>query len=151
MPIRRIVLCRLGGIGDVIHTLQLVKYLRDKYKSVSIEYITSGNVAVLLKDCCPFINQVWVFDKTKKRELGLQILNNLNKMDFFFNLHSSVSFFFFNLLYIKAKKYFQYKKDNLMTIFELPRYLKPAVYALMTYLMLAWGAMMAEKFIYFQF
>ncbi|MBI2995495.1 MAG: glycosyltransferase family 9 protein [Candidatus Melainabacteria bacterium] len=100
---KRIVLCRLGGIGDVIHTLPLVKYLRNKYKEASIEYITSENISELLTKCCPYIDRVWVYKK------GFRIQDSVN---YFFNLHTSLKFFFFNLFHIRAKKYFQYKKDN---------------------------------------
>ena len=110
--VRRIVLCRLGGIGDVIQTLPLVKYLKKKYQEATIEYITSEDVADLLTRHCDFIDKVWVFDKNKKKQLAKEILESENKIDYFFNLHSSLSFFFFNLFYIKAKNFFQYKKKS---------------------------------------
>ncbi|MBI3591656.1 MAG: glycosyltransferase family 9 protein [Candidatus Melainabacteria bacterium] len=109
--IKRILLCRLGGIGDVIHTLPLVKYLRKKHTTASIEYITSSDVAELIKDHCPYVDRTWVFDKKNKHKVAKNLLNNSVNVDYFFNLHSSLSFFFFNLFYIKAKKFFQYKKD----------------------------------------
>ena len=112
MKDKRILLCRLGGIGDVIHTLPLVKYLRKKYPTSSIEYLTSPSVAELLESHCPFINKVWKFDKQNKRKVCLDIKKDSGNIDYFFNLHSSLSFYFFNLFFIKAKKYFQYKKDN---------------------------------------
>ena len=109
---KRILLVRLGGIGDVIHTLPLVKYLRKKYPVSSIEYLTSSSVAELLESYCPFINKVWRFNKKNKRQAGLDILKGENKIDYFFNLHSSLSFYFFNLFFVRARKFFQYKKDN---------------------------------------
>ena len=107
----RILICRLGGIGDVIHTLPLIKYLRKEYKSASIEYLTSENISKLLSDSCPYIDRVWVFNKQNKKQLASEILEN-GSVDYFFNLHNSLSFFLFNLLHIRAKKYFQYKKNN---------------------------------------
>ncbi len=112
MKDKRILLCRTGGIGDVIHTLPLVKYLRKKYPDSSIEYLTFPSVAELLESFCPYINKVWRFDKKNKKQISLEILSEQNKIDYFFNLHSSLSFYFFNLFFIKAKKYFQYEKDN---------------------------------------
>ena len=109
--IKRILLCRLGGIGDVIHTLPLVKYLKSEFKNASIEYLTSYDIADLLVTACPYIDRVWGFDKKNKTKIASDILSN-SKIDYFFNLHSSLSFFFFNLFYIKAKRFFQYKKDN---------------------------------------
>ena len=109
---KRILLCRLGGIGDVLHTLPLVKYLRKKYPAGSIEYLTSPGVADLLESHCPFINKAWRFNKKNKRQICLDILNKPNKIDYFFNLHSSLSFYFLNLFFIRAEKFFQYKKDK---------------------------------------
>ena len=108
----RVLLCRLGGIGDVLHTLPLVKYLRKKYPESSIEYLTSPSVAELLESHCPFVNKVWRFDKKNKKEICRNILNGPYKIDYLFNLHSSLSFYFLNLFFIRAKKYFPYKKDN---------------------------------------
>lgn len=107
---RRIVLSRLGGIGDVIHTLPLAEYLKRKYPNSSIEYITSEDIADLLMNHCTFIDKAWTFRKEKKASIAKDILRN-GKIDYFFNLHSSLSFFFFNLFYIRAQKYFHYKKD----------------------------------------
>ena len=96
----------------MIHTLPLVKFLRKKYKEASIEYVTSENVADLLKNCCPYINHAWIYNKKNKKQLSGKIFSvNKNKIDYFFNLHNSLSFFFFNLFYIRAKNFFQYKKD----------------------------------------
>lgn len=110
--IHRIVLCRLGGIGDVIHTLPLAEFLKRKYPNSNIEYITSGDTADLLSSHCLYIDRVWICDKENKKQLAGKILSEKGKIDYFFNLHSSPTFFFFNLFYIRAKKYFQYKKDN---------------------------------------
>lgn len=116
----RILLCRSGGIGDVAQTLPFVKYLKNKYPDSSIEYLTSKPISELLKDCCPYIDKVWIFDKTKQRQVANKILNFSpltshlsvqNNIDYFFNLHNSLTFFLFNLFYIKAKKFFQYKKN----------------------------------------
>ena len=112
MKDKRILLCRTGGIGDVLHTLPLVKYLKKKYPESSIEYLTSPVVAELLESHCPFINRVWKFNKKNKKQICRDILSELRKIDYFFNLHSSLSFWFFNLFFIKAKNYFQYKKNN---------------------------------------
>jgi len=36
----------------------------------------------------------------------------VGKINCFFNLHNSLSFYFLNLFFIRAKRFFQYKKDN---------------------------------------
>ena len=128
--VSRIVLCRLGGIGDVIHTLPLVRFLRNKYKEASIEYITSGENVGLLINHCPFIDNVWSFDKKNKNELWKNILSKSGKIDYFFNLHTSFKFYLFNLLYLKAKKFFQYKKDrNIHAVLNFARTYDPGLSA----------------------
>jgi len=109
----RILLCRSGGIGDVAQTLPFVKYLKNKYPDSNIEYLTSGIISKSLEDCCPYIDKVWVFDKSRQKQLADEILSfrAAKKVDYFFNLHNSLTFFLFNLFYIKAKKFFQYKKN----------------------------------------
>ena len=115
MLARRILLCRLGGIGDVIQTLPFVRFLRNKYKNASIEYLTSENVCELLVNCSPDIDKVWVCKEKNRKQLANKIINNqADKVDYFFNLHGSWSFFFFNMVYIKARKYFQYRKNKNM-------------------------------------
>lgn len=108
---KRIVLCRLGGIGDVIHTLPLVKHLKKIYKNTSVEYITSTDIAELLSNSCPYIDKIWIFDKKNKSSLVKEILKSKERINYFFNLHSSLSFFLFNLFHLHARKFFQYKKD----------------------------------------
>lgn len=110
--VNRILLCRSGGIGDVIQTLPLVKYLRTKYKTSNIEYLTSGEIAKLLESYCPYIDKVWVFDKNKQKQLVGEMLNyRSSNIDYFFNLHNSLTFFLFNLFYVRAKRFFQYRKN----------------------------------------
>lgn len=99
---KRIVLARTGGIGDVIHTLPLAKYLKKQYPNASIEYLTSGNISMLLKDTCSYIDKAWNY---------LEPID-LRDVDCFFNLHGSLKFFLFNLFKIRAKKYFHYRKDR---------------------------------------
>lgn len=110
--VTRILLCRLGGIGDVVHTLPLAKFLKKKHKYASVEYLTSSNVAPILENYCPYLDRVWSFDKKNKAKIANEINLEKNKVDYFFNLHSSLSFFFFNLFYIRANRFFQYKKNN---------------------------------------
>ena len=110
--VKRIVLCRLGGIGDVIHTLPLAKHLKKKYKNASIEYLTSANVSELLNNSCSFIDKTWAFNKKNSSKAASDILSDKTPIDYFFNLHGSLRFFLFNLFNIKAKKYFHYKKDK---------------------------------------
>jgi alginate O-acetyltransferase complex protein AlgI len=45
----------------------------------------------------------------------------------------------------------QYKTDDLLFLYKLPKIYKIIFYALMTYLMIGYGLMKAEQFIYFQF
>ena len=45
----------------------------------------------------------------------------------------------------------QWKSQDLMFLYKVPSFIKIAAYALLTYLILAFGLMRPEKFIYFQF
>lgn len=127
----RILLCRTGGIGDVIHTLPLAKYLKKKYQNASIEYVTSENVAALLNKACPYIDKVWNYKKSNKKELAQKIIQDEGKINYFFNLHGSLSFFLFNYLHIKAEKCFHYKKDlNLHAVVNFARTYDPSLMAL---------------------
>lgn len=109
--ISRILLCRHGAIGDVIHTLPLCQYLKSKYPEAKIEYLTEKNISMLLDKYCPFIDKTWVHEKGKEKALAAEILQSGIKVDYLFNLHSSLRYFFFNLFHIRAKRFFQYKKD----------------------------------------
>lgn len=108
---KRIVFVRLGGIGDVVHTLPLVNYLRKKYEQANIEYITSPDIAELLRNCTPYIDMVWEYDKKNKDNFFKQFLKS-GKVFYFFNLHTSLKFLFSNLLCVRATRFYQYKKDN---------------------------------------
>ena len=108
----RIVFCRLGGIGDVIQTLPLVKYIKNKYPSASIEYVTSPQIAELLSKNCDFIDKAWVYSRDAKKQFCFDLLKDNLKIDYFFNFHSSLTFYFLNLFFLKAKKFYQYRKDN---------------------------------------
>lgn len=55
------------------------------------------------------------------------------------------------ILPLLAVQWGQFKTNNLMFLFKLPKVLKIAIYSLMTYLILGFGVMRAEEFIYFQF
>ncbi len=110
--IKRILLCRLGGIGDVILTLPLAKYLKKIFPNARIEYITSTNVAELLEASCRSIDKTWSYTKVGANKLALEILGDEDEVDYFFNLHGSLRFFLYNLFDIKAKKYFHFKKDR---------------------------------------
>ena len=109
---KRILICRTGGIGDVIQTLPLVRYIKSKSPLARIEYLTSGDIKGLLVACCPYIDHVWEYSKEREDKLSREILQDGQKIDYFINLHSSYKFAIFNFLKIKAKKYFQYKKNN---------------------------------------
>lgn len=128
--VKRIVLCRLGGIGDVILTLPLVRYLKKRYKNASIEYVTSQNVCELLDECCSFIDKTWSFNKRNSKKVANEILSDKSGIDLFFNLHGNLRFFLFNLFNLRAKKYFHYKKENdLHAVINFAKTLDPLISA----------------------
>lgn len=108
----RILICREGAIGDVLHTLPLVEYLKSKFKNSSIEYLTSPNICEVLEKYCPYIDKTWAYKKGKEKKLADAVLQEKKIVDYFFNLHSTFRFKLFNRTYIKARKYFQYRPNK---------------------------------------
>lgn len=110
--VKRIVVCRSGGIGDVLLTLPLVRYLKKRHKNASVEYITAQNVCEVLNEYCSFIDKTWTYNKRNSKKVAGEILSDGKDIDYFFNLHGSLRFFLFNVFHLKAKKYFHYKKEK---------------------------------------
>ena len=108
----RILICREGAIGDVLHTLPIVKYLKSQLKNSSIEYLTAPNIGEVLEKYCPYIDKIWIYKKGKEKELADDILKDGKKVDRFFNLHSTFRFNLFNRTCIRARKYFQYRPNK---------------------------------------
>lgn len=59
MPNKRIVIYRQGAIGDLMHTLPLVKLIRKKNPVSRIEYACDKVTTELLEKSCDYIDKVW--------------------------------------------------------------------------------------------
>ena len=77
--------------------------------------------------------------------------------NFFFNFHftheAMVKMVSFILLgsFLWIIQLCQYWKNDLLFIYHQNKYVKTVIYALIAYLIVGWGIMKPEQFIYFQF
>lgn len=110
---KRILIYRVGAIGDVIHTLPFVKLLRKNNPQAQIEYIVgSRQLSELLEQCTDYIDKVWLVSK-KSFALDLSTITASAKVDEFIFLHSGwLKACWLNLRFIKAPKLCIYKRDD---------------------------------------
>lgn len=109
---KRILLYRLGAIGDVIHSLAFVRLLRQKQPEARIEYIVGSNqLKELLENYCSYIDQVHV---TSKKTLARDLTEIARSgVDEFIFLHSGWwKSYWLNLRYIKARRVVTYTRDD---------------------------------------
>jgi alginate O-acetyltransferase complex protein AlgI len=94
----------------------------------------------------------WLFFRSQSFD---QIVQMLQAMLFHFNIASLDSSAWLGLIGflspLLAIQIWQYKTDDLMIVFKQNWLLKNLIYAFLTYLVLGFGVMKAEEFIYFQF
>lgn len=107
---KRIIIYRVGAIGDVVHTLPFVKLLRKNNPEAQIEYIVgSRQLFDLLEQCTSYIDKVWL---VSKKSLARD-LSQIAKVDEFVFLHSGwLKAWWLNLRFIKASKLCIYKRDD---------------------------------------
>lgn len=105
----KVLILRLGAIGDVVHSSALFRSLKNFDKSLEIHYVTFKTPSMLI-DHDPDIDKVWVL-KDKSYNSLLNMANNLRKykFDLFFNLQPSIKTRVFNL-FLNPKKTITYKK-----------------------------------------
>lgn len=128
----RFIFYRTGAIGDVIHCLPALKYLKEKYPEASIELLTHcEGLKAVLESYAPFLDAAYI--GSKKRAIPNELLESLKSRpcDIFTYLHSNfLKAILLNLKFFKAKKINIYKKDlelssreNFLLAFE--RNMKP--------------------------
>ena len=107
--IRKILIFRLGAIGDIVHTTALYRSLKKHNPHLSIQYLT-GIVPSLLINNDPDLDQVWIAEQKSYKYLS-KLAKKLKKEEFdlFINLQPSIRTKIFSYL-IKAKKNLTYKK-----------------------------------------
>lgn len=125
--IKRIVIYRIGAIGDIIHTLPLIKLVAEFNPQSTIELIVgSQQVKELIDASCNFITNVYVikhkgifdkplklFPKLDENEKALKESFAERKPDEFIYLHSNVlKAEVLNRRIVNAKKLFVYKRDS---------------------------------------
>ncbi len=111
---KRILIYRIGAIGDVVHSLAFVKYLRTQQPDAHIDYLTGSKaVQELLIHYAPYINKVWLVDKNLKHSDELQNSLKTRPADEFVYLHSNYfKAWYLNLTKVKAKKLIAYKANR---------------------------------------
>lgn len=126
---RRIVFYRIGAIGDIIHGLPLLKLVKDKNPTASIEIMVgSKQVADLLKVAATYIDKVWCvshkgpFDKPLSRQNPNQSEKDLlesikvQPIDELVFLHSNfIKANLINIFFLKAKKLIIYKNKKYLS------------------------------------
>lgn len=125
---KRIVFYRIGAIGDIIHTLALIKESKRLNPEASIELIIgSGQLIELLAKAAPYIDRLWLINHKSPFNKPLKIfsIDRFNQeeqnlldsirafpVDEFIYLHSnSFKAFFVGKLLLKADRIFVYKNQ----------------------------------------
>lgn len=106
----KILIIREGAIGDVVHSTNLYRAIKEKFPNVKIDYVTS-KVPSLLIEHDSRLNRVFVMEQKRYFclfKLASQLRNE--KYDLVINLQTSIRFKIFAAL-IFAKKTVTYKKD----------------------------------------
>lgn len=106
---KKILIIRLGAIGDVVHTTNIIRSIKAKYPDAEIHYATGGAPLQLLKNDSQ-LSKVFLLSKkySDLTKLGLQL--SKEKYDLILNLQPSLRFRYLSFLCF-AKKVVEYKKN----------------------------------------
>lgn len=106
----RILIIRTGAIGDVVHTTNVIRSIKNFNQNAQIDYIVGKGAAALLKNDKDLKN-VYVLEK-KGYEYLFKLAKELkkNKYDLIINLQSSLRFKFLSWC-VGAKKILTFKKN----------------------------------------
>jgi ADP-heptose:LPS heptosyltransferase len=122
----RLIFYRTGAIGDIIHCLPALKFIKEKYPEASIELVTHCKpLKEVLKHYASYIDEVFI--ASKKDPAPTELLESLQEKpcDIFTYLHSNwLKALYLNIKFFKAKLNI-YKKDldlssreNFLTAFD---------------------------------
>jgi ADP-heptose:LPS heptosyltransferase len=122
----RLIFYRTGAIGDIIHCLPALKFIKEKYPEASIELVTHCKpLKEVLKHYASYIDEVFI--ASKKDPAPTELLESLQAKpcDIFTYLHSNwLKAIYLNIKFFKAKLNI-YKKDldlssreNFLTAFD---------------------------------
>lgn len=110
---KKILIVRLGAIGDVVHSSALFRSIKKKYPDSIIHYATT-KVPSLLIENDPDLDKVWVLDSSKIKSYRYlyEFSKELRKenYDICINLQPSLRIKFFCFCTV-AKKHITYKKS----------------------------------------
>ncbi|MFH1621995.1 MAG: lipopolysaccharide heptosyltransferase II [Candidatus Omnitrophota bacterium] len=76
---KRILIIKIGGLGDLILATPSFKMLRHKFSKATISLLVNSDYESIIKDC-PYIDEIIPFDR-KKKEL-MQLVKDLKKQKF---------------------------------------------------------------------
>ncbi|MFH0702107.1 MAG: glycosyltransferase family 9 protein [bacterium] len=108
--IKKILILRLGAIGDVVHSTALFRSLKKYNPDLSIHYLTFETPSLLIEND-PDLDKVWIAKKKSYKYL-IKLANILQKenFDLFINLQPSIKTKIFSF-FIKTKYILTYKKN----------------------------------------
>ena len=108
---KKILIIREGAIGDVVHTTNIYRSIKNYDPDVKIDYVTSKVPAQLLINDSR-LNKVYIFENKSYSfltQLGLKLRKE--KYDLLINLQSSLRYRYFEMI-IGAKETVLYKKSS---------------------------------------
>lgn len=111
---KKILIIRIGAIGDVVHTTNTFRSIKQKYPEVEIHYLTYVDKSMLEND--PNLAKVWWIDNKKfsifsKYTMLYAKQLRQEKFDAVINLQPSLKTRFLALL-SGIKKHYNYRKNN---------------------------------------
>lgn len=107
--IKKVLIIRIGAIGDVVHTTAVYDFLFNNNEKVSIDYLTSPNLKDLLSSDKRLNNVIPLNEYSYKGFLEVAQNLSTNKYDLVLNLQPSLKTEFFTLL-VNKRKVLKYKK-----------------------------------------
>ena len=114
---KKILIIRQGAIGDVVHTTNIFRAIKEKYPEVQIDYLTGKVPAQLIEHDTRLNRVIKLEDKSYKylTELGFELRRE--KYDLIINLQPSLRFKYLAFL-CSAKRNVVYKKSFRMHAVE---------------------------------
>lgn len=110
---KKILIIRAGAIGDVVHTSNLFRSIKQAYPQVSIHYLTSGSIKPLLS-ADPDIEKVHTIDENFKllSNYTKELANTLKEEKYDLAINLQPSFKIRGLVFLAGiKKQLVYKKN----------------------------------------
>lgn len=115
MKDKKVLIIKLGAIGDVVHTSIIPYAIKNKHPNWQIHYMTSPLIATLLKNCS-YIDKVIAFDTRAEKPHSYMFNHVLNLMkeryDYVFCLSHSLRLFILSFGSLPKKVVFRGYKGN---------------------------------------